>query len=189
MPHLPNRTDESATRPLGDRAERVEATHIRHTPHPPETTRDVQIVRAGQTRSEALNDACLEIARLTSSVISDRLEREDFTATNEGIARPLGVHEKQVRQYRAGEKRWPMGALLLLPLWLVDAVIDEVRLRRHRTPDAIAGVAALRCALKRLDDVEPASLTDAERRALVTELGTALGRVGALLGQLSKGGA
>lgn len=46
--------------------------------------------------------------------------------TNEAVADVVGVHEKEIRQWRAAKKRIPLAAILALPPVLASYVIRAI---------------------------------------------------------------
>lgn len=77
----------------------------------PDAARDVENPRAAQPLRRGRTRA----AEIFDAVLRARVEREDYSASNCAIASKLGVTEKQIREYRAGLKSLPLGALLEMP--------------------------------------------------------------------------
>lgn len=53
-------------------------------------------------------------------------------STNASIADTCGVEEKTVRQWRTGDKRLPLAALILLPDVFVTELLSLIRAERSR---------------------------------------------------------
>ncbi len=93
----------------------------------------VRAIRADRSRSEVLTAGRMRVAEAFDAILRARVDVEDYSASNCAIAAKLGVVEKQVREYRSGDKALPVGALYAMPrsiaLELLDAVRAEVERR------------------------------------------------------------
>lgn len=103
--------------------------------------------------------------------ITARWESGEAWASNRALARPCGIDEKIVRQWRDARKALPVDSLLLLPPPLVVDVVSWVLDARALTPHH-RGLPMLDDALTRIEkDVAPddrgevmAGLVSAQRR-------------------------
>lgn len=91
-------------------------------------------------------------------MIRARFDGGDDAATNEALGRRLGLHERQLRRLRSGEKRLAVGDLLLLPDWLTAGIVEFVEAARGRDPVAKARRA--------LEEAVRVGLSGAERAEL-----------------------
>lgn len=98
--------------------------------------RGVQSARAARVGSEVLAVGRARAAAAFDSVLRGRVETGDYSASNCAIAERVGVVEKQIREYRNGDKALPLGAVYALPesvgLELLDVVRAEVLARREQ---------------------------------------------------------
>ncbi|MDB4993465.1 MAG: hypothetical protein JWM74_897, partial [Myxococcaceae bacterium] len=74
-----------------------------------------QTPRAERSRGEALAVGRARAASALDSVLTARTDAGDWSASNCAVASKLGVVEKQVREYRNGDKAIPIGALYAMP--------------------------------------------------------------------------
>lgn len=122
--------------------------------------------RPAPVSSEVRDAAALHVAGVLDALIRERFTPArgpgDESATNEALARRLGVNERQMRRLRLGDKRVAVGDLLLFPDWLARGLLDAVETKRGRDP--------MVSARRALTDAVRAGLTDAQRSELAAIL-------------------
>jgi len=108
-------------------------------------------------------------ADLLDGVLRARWLRGDLTVSNVALAeRFLGITEKQVREWREGERSMPAGALMALPVELVEELVERLLDLRNGAQPMRRALSMLRRAVDKLENAKmsPADRYEATRTLL-----------------------
>lgn len=91
-----------------------------------------------------------ELARAFDAAMHAHWLAGEGAFSNVAVARSCGIDERNVRQWRDGEKAMPVAALLVMPATLTNELVTLVRERRGLAVHQ-RGLAALAAALDQLE--------------------------------------